>query len=161
MTIFGKSLSEYISFQKVVLILFAVVGLLRLGLSLGGVPNSSAKWLSLTILVPITIFYYPIRSQITGFGTYKNLLPLYFIQTLIMQAIISVGIVIAIVADKDNIYSAPEFYHGTGTGRSWGHVFAHIVVVTVFMTTVAWLISSLVLFVASKTFRPRTQPVET
>jgi len=48
--IFGKSLSDYVSFEKGFLILVLVVGLARLALSLLGVPNSTAKFLSLTVL---------------------------------------------------------------------------------------------------------------
>ena len=48
MKIFGKSLSEYVSFEKEFLILTMAVGMGRLILSLSGVPNSSVKWVSLT-----------------------------------------------------------------------------------------------------------------
>ena len=37
MTIFGKPLSEYVSFAKVILLLILIVGVARLGLSLAGV----------------------------------------------------------------------------------------------------------------------------
>ena len=50
MTVFARKLSDYIGFQRVVLILVAVVGLLRLVLSLAGVPNGSVKWLSMTVI---------------------------------------------------------------------------------------------------------------
>jgi hypothetical protein len=43
MTIFGKPLGEYISFAKVFLILIPLVGLLRLGLSLEGMLNSTVQ----------------------------------------------------------------------------------------------------------------------
>ena len=51
MTIFGKRLSEYVAFSKPFLGLILVVGIVRLALSLGGVPNWTAKWLSITAVM--------------------------------------------------------------------------------------------------------------
>ena len=50
MTIFGKPLAEYVAFAKLFLILIPLVGLLRLGLSLEGMPNSTVQWFSMTAL---------------------------------------------------------------------------------------------------------------
>src|SRR5262245_25117594 len=47
--VFGKRLSEYVAFQKVILALVALVGITRLGLSLAGVPDGTAKWFSMTV----------------------------------------------------------------------------------------------------------------
>ena len=41
MIIFGKRLSEYVAFAKPVLVLIIAVGIIRLALSLSGVPNST------------------------------------------------------------------------------------------------------------------------
>jgi hypothetical protein len=46
MKIFGKTLGEYVRFQKTFLILILAVGLARLALSLAGAPNSTVRWLS-------------------------------------------------------------------------------------------------------------------
>lgn len=40
---FGKPVSQYLSFQKWWLIALAAVGLLRLGLSLAGLPNGTVS----------------------------------------------------------------------------------------------------------------------
>lgn len=53
MKIFGKTISEYVSFAKGFLILVLLVGLARLVLSLAGVANSVDKFLSLTVLMLI------------------------------------------------------------------------------------------------------------
>ena len=50
MNIFGKSLSDYVRFERGFLILVLVVGVARSALSLLGVPNSTAKFLSLTVM---------------------------------------------------------------------------------------------------------------
>ena len=41
MNIFGKPSSDYVRFSRLFLVLIAVTGLVRLALSLGGVPNST------------------------------------------------------------------------------------------------------------------------
>jgi hypothetical protein len=54
MLIFGKRLSGYVAFSKPFLGLIVVAGIARLALSLGGAPNSIAKWLSITAMIGIT-----------------------------------------------------------------------------------------------------------
>src|SRR5438034_6254472 len=109
MTIFDKRLSEYFQFCKPFLGLILVVGIARLALSLGGVPNSTAKWLSITAVVWIGALYYSIRIPTSGFGTYKHLLPVCVLQMCAAQVVIVPAIVLAIFTGHDNIYSAPEF----------------------------------------------------
>src|SRR5208282_4494421 len=75
MKVFGKSLSVYVRFERGFLILVLVVGLARLVLSLVGIPNSTAKFLSLTALFLLGMIYYSVRVYTSGFGSYKQLLP--------------------------------------------------------------------------------------
>jgi hypothetical protein len=153
--IFGKSCSDYIRFQRVFLGLVLVVGLARLGLSLAGLPNSTTKWLSLTVLTLIGVFYYGVRVHTSGFGSYKQLLPLLFNQNALAQVIVIVGIVIGILTGHDNVFTAPE-YSGGVDGKNWFHVFAHGVVILVF-PLVGWLVASLVMWVTKK-LSPRPAP---
>ena len=55
--VLGKRLSEYFAFQKVFLALIAMAGVARLGISLAGVPDGTAKWFSMTVLAAASIFY--------------------------------------------------------------------------------------------------------
>ena len=126
MNIFGKRLSEYVAFSKPFLGLILVVGIARLALSLGGVPTSTAKWLSITAVIWIGVFYYSIRVHTSGFGSYKHLLPTFVLQSFAAQVIIVPAIVLAIFTGHDNIYSAPEFSFGQD-GKTWLHVGAHLV----------------------------------
>ena len=148
MTIFGKPLSEYVSFAKVILLLIVIVGVARLGLSLAGVENAIVRWLSISIVTLIGLVYFSIRVHTSGFGSYKQLLVLIVIQTVLGQAIIIAGIVIAIFTGRDNIFSAPE-YSGGGNGKTWGHAAAHLVVM-ILGSLVAWLVGSVILFVTKK-----------
>ena len=149
MTIFGKRLSEYASFAKLFLGLIFIVGVARLGLSLGGVGNATTKWLSITVVSLLGVVYYAIRVHTSGFGSYKQLLPIYWLQSLVAQVIVIVGIVLAISNGKDNVFSAPE-YSGGGDGKNWGHVAAHAVLGLIVGPLVVWLIGSLIMFVTKK-----------
>jgi len=149
MTIFGKRLSEYASFAKLFLILIFIVGVARLGLSLAGVGNSTTKWLSITVVSLIGMVYYAIRVHTSGFGSYKQLLPIYFLQSLVGEGIVVVGIIIAIATHTDNVFSAPE-YSGGGDGKNWGHVAAHAVLGIIVGPLVSWLVGMLIMFITKK-----------
>jgi hypothetical protein len=149
MTIFGKNLWEYIRFQKVILGLIVVVALARLALSLAGVPNSSAKWLSVSAVSLLGLLYYAVRVHTRGFGSYRHLLPLLGIQNLTTQLLIVGAIALAIFTGQDNIYSAPE-YSGGVDGKTWSHASAHLVLGTIVLTLIGWLVASGIMFVTKK-----------
>ena len=67
---FGKRISEYLNFQKVALIVLAVVGLLRLALSLAGMPTSKVAFLSMNVVTWAAAIYYGIAVYTKGFGSY-------------------------------------------------------------------------------------------
>ena len=146
---FGKTLSEYISFAKPILLLIIVVGIARLALSLAGVQSSAVKWLSVSAAMFIGLVYFAIRVYTTGFGSYKQLLPLLFLQGVVSQVIIISGIVIAMQTGKDNIFSAPE-YSGGGDGKTWLHVGAHLALGTTVGPLLAWLVGCVIMWVTKK-----------
>jgi hypothetical protein len=147
--IFGKRISEYVSFTKLFLGLILIVGIARLALSLGGVETSIARWLSISVVTLIAFLYYPVKCHTTGFGSYKHLLPISLVLAVTGQAIIAAGVVIAIQTGKDNIFSVPE-YSGGQDGKNWVHVIAHVVVGLVIGPLFGWLLGSLVLFITRK-----------
>ena len=149
MKIFGRPLSDYFAFAKLFLILIPVVGIARLALSLGGEPNSTVKWISVTALLWIAVLYYSVRVHTSGFGSYKQLLVVFVLLNLVAQLVIISGIVLAIVTGTGNIYSAPEYAFG-GNGATWLHVAAHLFVGTIAGSLVPWAVGSLVLFVTRK-----------
>jgi hypothetical protein len=146
---FGKSVAQYLGFQKVVLALIVVVFLVRLGLSLSGTPNATAKWISVTVVLLLGLLYYGVAVHTRGFGSYKQLLPLLFFQSLLAESLVALAIVLAIFTGQDNIYTAPE-YSGGGDGKNWMHVVAHLIVGSVVLPLISWAISSLVLLVTKK-----------
>ncbi len=149
MSIFGKSISEYFAFQKLIMILILIVGFGRLGLSLAGLPISTVRWLSLTALSIVGVIYCAVKVPRTGFGTYKHLLPLFVAQAGIANLIIAGGIALAAVSGTPNIYSSPEF-SGPMVERPWMHAGAHLVMGIIIGPLLAWLIGSALMFVVKR-----------
>ena len=149
MKIFGKSLSEYVSFEKGFLILILVVGLARLCLSLAGAPMGAVKFASMTVLMLLGLIYYSVRVHTSGFGSYKQLLPVLALPVILINLITISAIVLAIETGKDNIFTAPEFSPGRTSGRTWAHVGGHLVAMVV-LPFVLWGIGALIMLVTRK-----------
>jgi len=145
---FGKPVSSYLAFQKVVLALLAVVGLTRLGLSLAGVSNSVAIWFSMNLVGWAGAIYYGIAAQRRGFGSYKQLLPLTFFQTLLFHLIAVTGILLTI-AGVPNIYAAPEF-SGPAAQNQWLHALAHLTIGLLAATLIWWGVACLAMWITRK-----------
>lgn len=146
---FGKSVGEYLRFQKVVLAVIVVAWLVRLVLSLAGTPNATAKWVSVTVVLLVGLLYYGVAVYTRGFGSYKQLYPLALFQSLLGEGLVAAAVALAIFTGRDNIYTAPE-YSGGGDGKNWLHVVAHLVIAAVVLPLVGWGISSLVMLVTKK-----------
>lgn len=147
MTVFGKRLSEYVAFQKVVLAVIVAVGILRLALSLAGVADATTKWLSMTVVVLATTIYYGITVYTKGFGTYRHLLPLLVIQGVVANLIVIVGIVISAATGRPNIFTAPEY---GGTLSVPFHIGGHLIAGMIVGPLIGWAISSLVMLITRK-----------
>lgn len=147
MTVFGKKLSEYVAFQKVFLIVTAVVGILRLVLSLAGVSDSATRWLSMTAVAIAATIYYGITVHTTGFGSYRQLLPLMVIQSVVAQLIAIVGIVISAATGKANIFTANEY---GGTLNPALHIGGHVVGGMIVGPLIGWAVGSLVMLITKK-----------
>jgi hypothetical protein len=146
---FGKRVSEYLDFQKVFLVLVAVVGLLRLGLSIAGVPNTVTRWLPMNVISWAAVVYYGVAVYTRGFGSYRHLLPLGFFQILAQQLVAVLGIVLA-MGGRDNVYSAPEFTFGMPPGT---HLASHLTIGLVGPSLLFWGVGSLVMLVTRKVVR--------
>ncbi len=146
---FGKTVSQYLGFQKIFLILIALAFLVRLGLSLSGTPNSVSKWVSVTVVLLAGVVYYGVATHTSGFGSYKQLYPLVLFQSLLGEGLVAAAVTLAIVTGTDNIYTAPE-YSGGGDGKNWTHVVAHLAVAAVILPLISWGLSSLIMLVTKK-----------
>jgi len=163
---FGKSLSDYVAFQKPILILIAAVWALRLVLSMAGVPVSGAQFVSVTGVLVLGALYYGWAVGQKGFGSFKQLYVLNLVQGVLSQTLVALAIVLAIVIGQDNLYTIPEFYppaQGIGVlglplprdGKNFGHAVEHIVVAgAIGFPIIGWLLGSLVLLATRKSARP-------
>ena len=149
MKIFGKSLSEYVNFVKVFLVVILVVGILRLALSMAGVPNANVSGLSMSVAVLAGAIYCAVRVPKTGFGSYRHLLPLMVLQSGTANAFAALGILLAIATGQDNVFTAPE-YSGGGDGKTWSHFGAHLVLGLTLFPLLLWGVSSLVMFITKR-----------
>jgi hypothetical protein len=151
---FGKTLSQYVAFQKPILILITAVFLLRLVLSIAGVPVSGAKFVSVTGVLVLGALYYGWAVGQQGFGSFKQLYGANLVQGVFSQTLIALAIVLAIVLGQDNIYTIPEFYPPSAgndpmglppDGKNFGHAVAHIVVAgAIVIPIIGWLLGSVV-----------------
>ena len=144
---FGKSVSQYLDFQKMFLGLLAAVGLARLGLSLAGLPDSTVRWLPMNVVAWAGALYYGVAVHTSGFGSYKQILPLGFFQTLLQQSIAVLGILLAI-AGLPNIYAAPEFSFNAQS--QWTHLLSHLTIGIVVPPLLLWAVASLVMLITKK-----------
>ena len=151
---FGKRLSEYVAFQKGWLALIVVVGVTRLVLSLAGAPNTTTRFLSMNVIVWLAALYCGAVVHTRGFGSYRQLLPLHILQTVAMQAISALGILVSI-AGYPNVFTAPEFSFNAQS--QWVHLLSHLTVGILAPPLLLWAGSSLVLLVTRKaSSRPAT-----
>lgn len=148
---FGKKFSEYLQFERWILILIVVVFALRLGLSMAGEPFTLTRWVSINIVLLIGLIYFSITVHTKRFGSYKQLFGLLLTQNALAHILIACGIVLGIVTGTTNAYTVPEV-SGGGNGATWFHAGLHLIA-GVLVTIVAWLVGSAILF-ATKKLKP-------
>jgi len=152
MTVFGKPLSAYVAFSKGVALLVLAVGIMRLALSLGGVPNSTTKWFTMNGVLFVGVIYLAIRVHTTGFGGYKQLLPALVLPNLMLHMVAITGIVTGMITGHDNVFTSPEFAFG-GDGKTLLHAGAHLVIGIPASTLINWLVGCVILFISKKLIR--------
>ena len=148
MQLFGRTLREYVLFARVFLILTAVVGLLRLGLSLAGAPDGFTDWVSINAITLVAVVVFSIRVHTTGFGGYKHLLVLVVLEILAGEIIITGGIVLAALTGVANIFSVPEF--AGGFDNHLVHAASHLLLGPTVAAVLVWIPGAAVLFVTKR-----------
>jgi hypothetical protein len=143
MTLFSKSSAEYIRFQKILLSITAAVGLARLLLSLAGA-SDIAGWFSITAMTFVSVVLYPIMVHTKGFGGYKQVLVLLFIQLALAGALITLGIAIAVATGSGNVFTGGQ--EGS-IGSEITHMASHLIGGSIIFAAILWLPASVVLFV--------------
>jgi hypothetical protein len=146
MRIFGKTSVEYVRFAAGILALAVLVGAVRLVLSLAGAPVSVVKFFSVTAVILLGVVYYGVRTHTSGFGSYRELLPLMVLTVATASWISGFAVLLAIATGQDNIFSIPE-YSGGGDGKTFFHAFAHFVLAPAIVGLIGWVLACLVMFV--------------
>jgi hypothetical protein len=123
------------------------MGVTRLILSLSGLPNPTVKWFSVNAVLWIGVLYYSVRVPRSGFGAYKELFIICALQNLVEQAVVILGIVLAIFSGTNNIFSAPEYSFGA---NQWLHLGAHLTLGPTFGTLLPWAVGSAALAAVKK-----------
>jgi hypothetical protein len=152
MSIFGKSVGAYLRFAVGVVALVVVVGVARLALDMSGVPVSSVKFVSVTTIALLGVVYFGVRTHTSGFGSYRQLLPLMVITLGAASWVSGFAVVLAILTGTDNIYSIPE-YSGGGEGKTFFHAFAHFFIAPFVAGFIAWGLGSLVMLLTKAATR--------
>lgn len=145
---FGKKFSEYVRFERWILILITVVFVIRLAMSLHGTAFPTASRVSINMALLFGLIYCSVGVHLSGFGSYSQLFGLLLIQNAFAHILIGLGIALAIVTGTPNIYTAPEVFGGND-GANWFHAALHVIVGPV-LTVFSWLIGSVILFVTKK-----------
>lgn len=158
MRLFGKTIGEYLRFSAGVVALVVVVGVARLALSLAGAPVSTTKFVSVSTMSLLGVVYFGVRTHTSGFGSYRQLLPLMVITLGAGSWVSGFAVVLAIITGTDNIFSIPE-YSGGGDGKTFFHAFAHFFIAPFVAGVIAWGLASLVMLAtkaATRTARTAT-----
>jgi hypothetical protein len=152
MKIFGKTVSQYISFAGGIAGLVLAVGIIRIALSLAGMPNATTKWASMNFVLVLGIIYLAFRAHTTGFGTYKHLLPSVVVVNSTMHLVAIAGIVIGMITGQDNVFTTPEYAFGED-GKTLFHAGMHVAIGMTVGAVINWLMSCVFLFIAKKAVR--------
>ncbi|MEO5761299.1 MAG: hypothetical protein ABIR28_03215 [Vicinamibacteria bacterium] len=142
---FGKPYSAYLRFQWPFLTAIAVVGFIRLGLSIAGQPDSMVKFFSMTVVGIIGSVYYAMTVRRSGFGNYRELIPLIFNQNFLANSIAILGIILSIYG-MPNILDVPEFKPPFAReSTSLQHALAHLFLGNIVGTLFGWIITSMIM----------------
>jgi len=156
MRIFSKTAGEYVRFAAGVIALVVLTGVARLALSMAGAPVGVVKFVSVTAVALLGVVYLGARTHTSGFGGYRELLPLMLITMTATSWVSGFAVVLAIATGQDNVYSIPE-YSGGQDGKTVFHAFAHFVIAPVVAGLIGWGLSSLVMLVTRVATRTAKQ----
>ena len=155
---FGKPLSDYIAFQKPLLILITAVWALRFVLALAGVPVTIDRFVSVTGVLLLAALYNGWAVGHKGFGGFKELYGTALLLGVFSQALIALAILVGMATGRDNVYTIPEFYPPSQggmpmpvDGKNIMHVLAHVVGAgAIAFPILMWLLGSVVMLVTRK-----------
>lgn len=121
MTLFGKSLRDYLVFTRVGIALILLMGMARFLVGLSGIPyDKVTHLLSLTILTSLLSLLYGQKAAQTGFGRYRRLLPAVFMFSVTMYGFIVAAILV------QGLSGIHGYFHSPGSGMMPMNMQSHI-----------------------------------
>ena len=143
MSLFGKSLSDYLNFVRTGILAILAMGVLRFIVGASGVPYDRATHLvSMTVVTALAALIYGQRAKATGFGGYRHLLPIAFLLSATMFGFIILAILVEGFGGIQGWFHAP----GAGNAPAGMGIGQHIVgqlIVLCFSIVMSWGIASL------------------
>ncbi len=111
MSIFGKTVRDYVRFVRIGLAALVAIGLVRFVAGISGVPYERATHLaSLTIVVFLLAIVYGQRAAALRFGGYRHLIPVAFLLGGTMYGFIIIAILV------EGLGGIHGFFHSPGSG---------------------------------------------
>lgn len=143
MTVFGKTLPDYLQFVRTGIIATLAMGILRFIVGASGVPYDRATHLvSMTLVTALAALIYGQQAKASGFGGYRHLLPIAFLLSVTMYGFIIVAILV------EGIGGIHGWFHSPGAGNApagmgiGDHIVGQLIVMG-FSVVMPWGIASL------------------
>lgn len=163
MRISGHRVREHIRLLAPALALVAGIWLLRLIVSVSGVPLWVTKLFSVTVAIPVAVLLSVILIHSRRFGGYASVVVASLLVNLWAQALITLSIMFSIFTGIINVYSAPEFSIPGGLATQWEHIHGHLTyglgVGTLVSSAVGCLLLWLLRLLEPQDDRPRSRPL--
>ena len=113
MSLFGKSLNDYMRFVRTGVIAILAMGVLRFIVGASGVPYDRVTHLvSMTFVTLLATFIYGQRAKASGFGGYRHLLPVAFLLAATMYGFIIAAILV------EGLGGIHGYFHAPGAGQA-------------------------------------------
>ena len=123
MKIGGHGLREHVRLLMPLFGLITAVWLLRLVMDLAGTPPAVVRFVSVTVAGSASILLAALLIHFKRFGSYPNIVVATFILEVWSQLLICSAIAFSALTGTTNIYSAPEYSHGS---TPLTHIIGHI-----------------------------------
>ena len=143
MSLFGKSLPDYLRFVRTGTIAILAMGVIRFIVGASGVPYDRATHLvSMTIVTLLAALIYGQRAKASGFGGYRHLLPVAFLLAATIYGFIIVAILV------ESLGGIHGYFHAPGAGQApagigiGDHIVGQLIVMAI-SVVVLWGVSSL------------------
>lgn len=121
------------------------------------VHDGAARWLSMTVAALLGALYAGAAVPASGFGGYRQLLPLVFFQVAVINTIAVLGILLAL-GGFPNIFAAPE-YSGPFAQQQSVHLLGHLTLGMVLPSLVLVAVAAAAMWVTKRApFSAAAQP---